>query len=105
MSTHRYHPNPDRGDPPNAILFDDCPRCAEHAKHPGGLDQEDLFAIVKIIRGTTSWDHYPTAAECTAERTVYDALCLVGTVTGVPWKTLVDDALALYPVVWIGGPE
>jgi hypothetical protein len=47
-ATHRYHPNPDRGDPEDAVLWDDCERCDEHAKDPGaGLDAGNLYTLNK----------------------------------------------------------
>ena len=94
MTVHRFHPNPDRGDPPNAILFDQCERCSEHAEDPRGLDRENLLAIVKVCR-TGQWDHVMTDAERQAEGNVYRALCLVQTLTGLPWRTLVDAGLAV----------
>lgn len=33
--SHRYHPNPEKNDPEDAILYDDCADCASHAKSPG----------------------------------------------------------------------
>jgi len=94
MTTHRFHPDPNLGDPPNAILYDDCERCAEHAKDPRGLDREHLLAIVKVCR-TGLWDHSPTEAERKVESNVYQALCLMETLTDLPWKTLVDAGLAV----------
>ena len=94
MSTHRFHPDSARGDPPEAILFDECGRCSEHARDPRGLDREHLLAIVKVCR-TGEWDHEPTHAERLAEGQVYQALCLVERLTDLPWKTLVDAGLAV----------
>jgi hypothetical protein len=94
MTTHRFHPDPARGDPPEAILWDDCPRCAQHAKDPRGLDREHLLAIVKVCRDG-AYDHQPTVAERTAEHVVYQALCLVERLTDLPWRTLVDAGLAV----------
>jgi len=94
MTEHRFHPDPARGDPPNAILYDDCPRCAEHAEDPRGLDADRLAAIVKICR-TGESDHLMTDAELRAEGNVYRALCLVQRVTGLPWRTLVDAGMAV----------
>jgi hypothetical protein len=31
---HRYHPDPARDDPQDAILYDNCDRCTEHANDP-----------------------------------------------------------------------
>ena len=40
---HRYHPDPKRDDNPAAVLWDDCPRCDDHADHPASsLDEEHL---------------------------------------------------------------
>ena len=94
MTVHRFHPDPARGDPPNAILYDECECCAEHAKDPRGLDREHLLAIVKVCRDG-EWDHYPTGAECRVEGVVYRALCLVERLTDLPWRTLVDAGLAV----------
>ena len=91
---HRYHPDPARGDPENAILYDDCPRCDEHAKDPRGLDREHLLAIVRVCR-TGEWLRHPTENERAAESVVYRALCLAETITRLPWKTLVDAGMAV----------
>ena len=94
MTVHRYHPDPARGDPPNAILYDECPRCSEHAKDPRGLDQDHLLAIVQVCRDG-HFNHLPTENERRAEGVVYQALCLVERLTALPWRTLVDAGLAV----------
>lgn len=94
MSSHRWHPNPARHDPPRAILFDDCPRCAEHAEDPRSLDRDHLTAIVRSLAGEL-WDHDPTRAEREARAKVYGSLVLVERLTGVPWKTLIETILAV----------
>ena len=94
MSSHRFHPDSARGDPPEAILFDDCPRCAEHAKDPRGLDNAHLTRIVRVCRDG-EWNHRPTEAERFAEGVVYQALCIVERLTDLPWRTLVDAGLAV----------
>lgn len=39
---HRYHPDPEKNDPPIALLFDDCQRCAQQATDPRYLDPRYL---------------------------------------------------------------
>ena len=69
MTVHRYHPIPpqDRekailwghvpptfgGDPPDAVLYDFCDRCAEHATHPNSLDQSHLALLAEMALGHT----------------------------------------------------
>ena len=43
--SHRYHPDPERGDPPTAVLYDDCERCDEHAANPVSLDVRNLHMM------------------------------------------------------------
>ena len=53
-AVHRYHPDEDRGDPPDAVLWDDCERCDQHAKHPGaGLDAAHLLALYTLAEPQT----------------------------------------------------
>ncbi len=40
--SHRYHPDPEKRDPQDAILFDDCPRCEQQAGSPWMLDPDKL---------------------------------------------------------------
>jgi len=40
--SHRYHPDPATDDPQDAILWDDCDRCEQHATHPQALDSRNL---------------------------------------------------------------
>ncbi len=45
-ATHRYHPDIMSGDPEDAVLYDDCERCDEHAAHPdAGLDAPNLVTL------------------------------------------------------------
>lgn len=88
MSAHRLHPDPAYEDPPGAILYDQCPRCLDHAHNPRSLDRENLLRIVRVCDGG-SWDHTPTGAERQAEASVYQALVLVQRLTGLPWRMLV----------------
>ena len=51
MTAHRYHPDPDRNDPDDAILFDGCPRCTEHALAPWmSLDRFRLAQVMNPER-------------------------------------------------------
>lgn len=52
--THRPHPDPEREDPENAVLYDDCERCEQHAKDPGvGLDAANLVALYTLTQPRT----------------------------------------------------
>ncbi len=44
-ATHRYHPDGEV-DPEDAVLYDNCERCDEHAKDPNaGLDASNLYTL------------------------------------------------------------
>lgn len=61
MSAHRFHPDPRLDDPPEAILFDLCKRCAQHSADPNGLDDYTLAALVDRVNADDQ-----TATEATA---------------------------------------
>lgn len=69
-------------DPDDALLFDGCERCSEHAAGvwTGSVDDERLGALwrrmVAVERGGGA-DHYPTATEAEACRTLYQLACFV----------------------------
>lgn len=73
MTVHRYHREP--GDPPDAILYDDCERCAEQAATPLLLDADKTAALyrrmIRVERHEATGAHYATAAEGTACRALY----------------------------------
>ena len=48
--SHRYHPDPDRNDPPTALLWDDCERCDEQAADPRGLDHVKVAEAWRRMR-------------------------------------------------------
>ena len=50
MTAHRYHPDPDKSDHPDAILFDDCDRCAEQTDL-FGLDRQNLTWFWSAMHG------------------------------------------------------
>ncbi len=51
---HRYHPDTMSGDPEDAVLYDDCERCDQHAAHPGdGLDAGNLWALYNLPTART----------------------------------------------------
>lgn len=63
-------------DPDDAVLFDGCDRCAEHASHPTeSLDDDNLAALwaemVRVETDPTFMAHYRTAAEGQACRTLH----------------------------------
>lgn len=47
---HRHHPDPDRDDPADAILYDDCERCAGKADTLTGLDSGNAAEAVRRAR-------------------------------------------------------
>lgn len=48
MTTHRYHP--DENDPKDAVLFDNCARCVEHALNITSLDYGNIGALCDPAR-------------------------------------------------------
>lgn len=48
--THRFHPDPARNDPKDAILWDDCADCERHAAYPFvGLDNNNLRRAFRLM--------------------------------------------------------
>ena|SRR3990172_2494010 len=81
--THRYHPNPEAGDPPEAILWDDCERCAEHARRLWSLDRRRAIALWGLMvlwrrQGSES----ATGSEMDAVRHLHNAVLLIERVIG-----------------------
>jgi hypothetical protein len=73
MSAHRYHPDPVHGDPKDALLFDNCPRCEAHAQHLTGLDDETLTKLVLLSLGDTAGQ---TKTEQAAADRIYRTIVL-----------------------------
>ena len=76
---HRYHPDPERGDPVQAVLYDGCERCAEHAERPFvDLDDRNLKLLwdlmLRVEVDETYPDHYGncTQTEMEACRVLYE---------------------------------
>lgn len=87
--THRPHPisgrwpdvdperNPDEDvrtydDPPYAILYDDCDRCSQHAKHLTSLDDSNLAALwTRMVAVKNDETSYRTATEADAGDALY----------------------------------
>lgn len=69
-------------DPDDAVLYDGCDRCAEHARGvwTGSVDAERLGTLwrrmVAVERGDGG-EHYPTVTEAQACRTLYQLACFV----------------------------
>lgn len=64
--SHRFHPDPDAGDPTGAILFDNCPGCERHASGGGlTLDEATLARAWNLMLDVerNDRDHFRTAAE------------------------------------------
>lgn len=74
MTAHRAHPI--EGDPDDAILYDGCERCAQHAEYPlsGSLDADKLARLwrrmLEVELDPTYLSGYRTGTEAMACRTL-----------------------------------
>ena len=92
-------------DPEDAILYDGCERCAQHASHPfDSLDDSNLAALwkemIRVERDPTLAAHYRTSAEGQACRELYRVACILGRIVPMldPWSwpiALHDEATRL----------
>ena len=69
-------------DPTDAILYDGCDRCEQHASHPfDTLDDSNLAALwkemVRVERDDSCVAHYRTRAEAVACHELYRAACIL----------------------------
>ena len=69
-------------DPADAILYDGCDRCEQHASHPiESLDDDNLgrlwLEMVRVERDETARAHYRTRAEAQACRELRRVACFV----------------------------
>jgi hypothetical protein len=69
-------------DPEDALLYDDCDRCAQHAEHPtASIDNESLGALwrrmVEVEKDPTYRAHYRTRTEAAACRKLYEIASFV----------------------------
>lgn len=87
MSTHR-EPRP--SDPPDAILKDDCLRCAEQAARPTAMDDAKLRAMMVRTYEVERQDigRYLTRAEAEAGRFLWHAALAINRVTSIPLASL-----------------
>jgi len=96
MTLHRYHPDPGRYDPPDALLFDDCERCAEHADGLVSLDMTHLRALLAVhVRG--DWgERVPTVTEAQASANLWRVLLIMERLAGpgANWRVLIGAATA-----------
>lgn len=96
--THRYHPDEDAGDPPDAILYDGCPRCTEHAAHPAySLDRDNLSALTaKVIAVETKADpdHYATLTEGDAASVIWEYLTFARKLSGLSFEAIQEVLLS-----------
>lgn len=62
---HRFHPDPERKDPEDAIVWDDCSACYQNSDDPFSLlDSTNLRRIQDRIAGVLhSMDYYRTEME------------------------------------------
>jgi hypothetical protein len=91
MTIHRYHPDPDRHDPPDALLFDDCERCTEHAEQIVSLDTFHLQTLLAVHICGDWAGHVPTRTEAQALQTVWRALLIMERLAGpgADWRVLI----------------
>ena len=92
-------------DPDDAVLYDGCDRCIEHASHPfDSLDDDNFGALwAEMVRvekdGPTYAAHYRTRAEADACRQLYRVACILGRIAPMidPWTwplRVTDDGVA-----------
>jgi hypothetical protein len=82
MSAHRPHPVVGQfgyDDPDDAILYDDCERCAQHAENLVSLDWDRLARLWRRMLDVERHDGaYTTQAEAAAGRELYRVAVLAG---------------------------
>lgn len=106
--SHRFHPTDQ--DPSGAIMYDDCPRCAEQAANPLNCDPDRIAALwqrmVTVEHTDNGTDHYPTSNEAKACRYLYGVAVLIERVSRInPWTwpwTLDGQSVAKSPTVYAG---
>lgn len=84
MAMHRYHPDPGRDDDPDAILYDDCERCAQHAHNLVSLDAHNIRALFERMRDVeygSGSAHYLTVNEAIACRNIQTAQRVMQVIT------------------------
>lgn len=85
---HRFHPDPEQGDPMDAICWDDCKACTENAFDPfAHMDSENLKRIQDRLVGVVNAnDHFRTRCEVLACRKFYeDVERTFGPEVVIPW--------------------
>lgn len=109
MTMHRAHPittdDPDQlerwgidhPDPEDAILFDGCDRCEEHAAQPlaslsGGHLARLWLEMVNVEHTRGTRDHYRTKAEARAGRSLYQVAVFLERNSPLdPWTWPLND--------------
>lgn len=93
MSAHRPHPisgtwmNGVYDDPPAALLFDDCDRCAQQATDPRWLDEQRLGHMwQRMVDVEREGGNYATRTEGVCGRTLYLLACLAQRAGVDPWQ-------------------
>lgn len=81
--SHRFHPDPSRGDEAGAILWDQCEDCAARALHPETLDPYNLRAAWrKMVEVESEGGSYRSTAEAFLGRSLYRMALIMARVTG-----------------------
>lgn len=118
MSMHRPHPingewlDKEYDDPPDAVLYDDCERCADQARRPwAGLDARNFARLWNLMvlteKGPPEQGGYRTGAERDAGDWCYGAAVMIERTHPVidpwqwPWRSRVGG-FALHDVLQAG---
>lgn len=78
---HRYHNGAATGDPVDALLYDNCERCEEHAENLFDLDRDHICKLwermVMVETNPFGDERYRTINEAKACRKLYNFYLLV----------------------------
>jgi hypothetical protein len=90
--SHRYHPNPEANDDPEAILFNDCADCGYKARNFGlDLDTENWMRMwdrMLEVELSTGNDHYRSEPEALLGKYMYRMYVALERYTTIDPKTL-----------------
>jgi hypothetical protein len=89
---HRYHPNPELKDDPEAVLYDNCEDCMRHARHLGlTLDDSNwmnMWDRMLAVEATTGDTTYRSQTEAKLGEQMYHMYVALERYTAIDPKTL-----------------